>query len=90
MEIEQQKDAALWRIAKRRAAFKLSVATYVVVNCLLLAIWYFTSGTGSYFWPVWPILGWGLGIAVQYFGAYHSDSIFSAEKEYGKLKINNN
>lgn len=64
---EKAENDMLWQIAKRRAGFKWSVTSYFSVNCLLVAIWYFTSGPDSYFWPVWPILGWGLGIAIQYF-----------------------
>ncbi len=86
MENEQQKDQMLWQMAKRRAAFKASFAIYIVVNLALVAIWYFSSGPGSYFWPVWPALGWGIGIALQYVGAYHSNKLFSAEEEYEKLK----
>jgi len=80
------KDKELWMIAKRRAAFKISAFTYVAVNCMLIAIWYFTTGPGSYFWPVWSMLGWGVGIATQYFHAYHGSYLFSTQKEYEKLK----
>lgn len=80
------RDDLLWLIAKRIAAFKWSAVSYFSVNCLLVAIWYFTSGQDSYFWPIWPILGWGSGIALQYFRAYSSSEIFSIEKEYKKLK----
>ncbi len=86
MENQQQKDQMLWQMAKRRAAFKASFAAYIVVNIALVGTWYFTSGPGSYFWPVWPALGWGIGIALQYAGAYHSNQLFSAEEEYEKLK----
>ncbi|HEX8279083.1 MAG TPA: 2TM domain-containing protein [Segetibacter sp.] len=86
MDIQQQKENGLWVIAKRRAAFKISAFTYVMVNSLLVAIWYFASGPYSYFWPIWSMLGWGVGVATQYFHAYHGSDIFSAQKEYEKLK----
>ncbi len=81
-----EKDESLWRIAKKRASFKWSVLSYVLVNSMLVVIWYVSSGVNSYFWPVWPMLGWGFGIAMQYFEAYHGHNIFSTEKEYQKLK----
>jgi hypothetical protein len=31
------------------------------VNGLLVIIW--AVGGGGYFWPVWPIAGWGIGVA---------------------------
>jgi hypothetical protein len=80
-------DQKLWRLAQKRAAFKKSLASYFVVNSFLCAIWFVTSGPRNYFWPVWPILGWGFGIALQYFGAYAGAS--SAEEEFKKLKGEN-
>ncbi|GEO10369.1 2TM domain-containing protein [Segetibacter aerophilus] len=80
------RDNELWQIARRRAAFKIGIFSYATVNCMLIAIWYFSSGPGSYFWPIWPLLGWGIGIATQYFHAYHGTSLFSTEREYEKLK----
>ncbi len=39
------------------------VTTFVVVNLLLIGIW---AATGAgYFWPVWPLLGWGAVLAVH-------------------------
>jgi hypothetical protein len=33
---------------------------YVAVNVLLVVVW---AATGAgYFWPIWPMLGWGLGL----------------------------
>ncbi|MBA3420988.1 MAG: 2TM domain-containing protein [Thermoleophilaceae bacterium] len=37
------------------------LAIYAAVNLLLIVVWAI-SGAG-YFWPVWPLLGWGLGLA---------------------------
>ncbi len=34
--------------------------TYVAVMLLLVAIWALTGA--GYFWPVWPMLGWGIGL----------------------------
>jgi len=36
---------------------------YTQVSVLFVAIWAF-SGAG-YFWPVWPMLGWGLALALK-------------------------
>ena len=43
--------------------------------------------TGPIPWPIWPTLGWGLGVAFNYFDAYSSPDKQSAiEREYEKLK----
>lgn len=79
-------DRELWELARKRSGFKWSFASYIVVNAMLIGTWYFTSGYDSYFWPVWPMLGWGVGIVMHYLAAYHSNNIFSTEQEYIKLK----
>jgi hypothetical protein len=45
---------------------------YVLVNALLVAIWAVTS-FGNYFWPMWPMLGWGLGLGLHAVGTYNRD-----------------
>lgn len=37
-----------------------ALISYVSVNLFLVGIWYFTGR--HYFWPIWPILGWGFAI----------------------------
>jgi len=43
---------------RRRAQVTGILAPYLTVNLFLVAIWA-VAGAG-YFWPIWPILGWGL------------------------------
>jgi hypothetical protein len=50
-------------VARRQAAWRgysEHLRTYLMVMALLVTIWALT-GMG-YFWPVWPALGWGIGI----------------------------
>jgi len=44
-----------------RGELRGHLAAFVLVNLLLVGIWAL-SGAG-YFWPAWPLLGWGLGLA---------------------------
>ncbi|MDQ4048320.1 MAG: DUF1707 domain-containing protein [Actinomycetota bacterium] len=37
------------------------LTAFVAVNLVLVAVWALSGG--GYFWPAWPILGWGLGLA---------------------------
>ena len=56
------------RQAARRAAARrgvqIHVGAYLAGAVLMLAIWLAVAvSTGSwYFWPIWPILGWGIGV----------------------------
>ncbi len=85
----EEKDKTLWRIAKKRVAFKKHLSTYLIINAFLWAIWFFTSQRlqeGFIPWPAWASLGWGIGVAFNYAAAYHNTDIASTEKEYQKLK----
>jgi Domain of unknown function (DUF1707)/2TM domain len=55
--------------AKARAAFQRHLFTYAWVNGMLVVIWALTNFAG-YFWPVWPMLGWGIGLAAHAFSVY--------------------
>jgi 2TM domain len=44
------------------------VLIYDLVNAFLVVIWAVTSGGGALFWPVFPILGWGIGLAANAWG----------------------
>jgi eukaryotic-like serine/threonine-protein kinase len=46
-----------------RQSFKIHLTFYLLVNVLLIGIW--AASGGGYFWPVWPILGWGIGLAAH-------------------------
>jgi hypothetical protein len=50
------------RQAGARKGFGAHAASYVLVMAMLVVIWLLTS-PGGYFWPVWPMLGWGIGLA---------------------------
>jgi hypothetical protein len=90
MNNEQMRDQELWKMAKLRVAFKWSLASYIIVNTFLIGIWFFAEGETAYFWPIWPIMGWGIGIGFQYFNAYHGNKFISTEEEYEKLKRKQN
>jgi class 3 adenylate cyclase len=52
------------RRRRRRGGLAASVRVhstiYAIVNLMLVAIW--AASGGGYFWPIWPILGWGIGL----------------------------
>ncbi len=86
------KDAALWEIAQKRASFKSHLTVYLIINAFLWGIWFFSDDPDksfngySYPWPIWTTLGWGIGLAFHYAGAYVFHKSNLAEKEYQKLK----
>ena len=60
-------DEELERVARKRAGAKMGwyfhAAVYVLVNLFLLAK--STYGFGDRAWSVYPLLGWGLGLALH-------------------------
>jgi eukaryotic-like serine/threonine-protein kinase len=44
-------------------SFKIHLTFYLLVNVFLIGIW--AASGGGYFWPIWPILGWGIGLAAH-------------------------
>ncbi len=68
-------DEQIHKMAKERVGFKQHAATYVLVNAFLILTWFLTlrawEGTSwDTFWPIWPILGWGIGLAFHAYGVY--------------------
>ncbi len=88
--MQTENDERLWRIARKRADFKKNLFVYLVINTFLWAIWWFTIGRNvgfrGYPWPIWVMLGWGIGLAFQYFNAYNGTKEELTQQEYEKLK----
>ena len=82
---DEQRQRAIERIKAKRG-FRVHFAVYLAVNVLLVVIWATTSAT--YFWPVWPILGWGIGVAAHAASVYMGPSEISEadiDRELGRL-----
>ena len=50
---------------KKLRRFYTDALIYVVVNLGLVLIWAISGG--GYFWPIWVIVGWGIGLGVHAF-----------------------
>ncbi|MES2132826.1 MAG: 2TM domain-containing protein [Bacteroidota bacterium] len=87
--METEKEKELWRLAKKRVGFKRHLATYIVINVFFWLIWYFTDHkeeSAGVPWPIFPMLGWGIGLVFSFLGAYVFVNHNSVEKEYDKLR----
>jgi 2TM domain len=87
--METEKDKELWKTAKKRVGFKGHLASYVIINIFFWVMW-LLKGNGDENdivpWPVWPMLGWGIGLTFHYLGAFVFTKHAAVEKEYEKLK----
>ena len=81
-------DDKMWEIAENRVGFRRHLVIYLVINILIIALWYFTSyryGSTAGYWFIYPLLGWGIGLAFHYWGAYWDD-LGAVENEYKKIR----
>ncbi|MFI7587402.1 2TM domain-containing protein [Spongisporangium articulatum] len=65
---DQLRRAALARLKKKRD-FQGHLLAYVMVNALLIVIWA-TATPHTFFWPVFPLFGWGIGVAFNAWDVY--------------------
>ena len=60
------------RAIRRKRAFWGHCAAYAIVNGLFVVLWLvlgLTSGAW-FFWPIFPMAGWGIGLAFNAVSAY--------------------
>lgn len=79
--LEMTDDRRQWAIGRVRAkrAFWVHLSVYILVNAFLVVVW--AASSAGYFWPVWPMLGWGIGVAA------HALSVFLAPTEVSEERI---
>lgn len=65
-------------------SFYFSLISYVIVNIVIFYVWYAYSGA-QFQWFWFPIIGWGIGIAVKALYVYDVNFIYG--KQWEKQKI---
>lgn len=78
------------KIVQKKHDLFINVIIYIVVNLMLIFIWFMTGE--KFFWPIFCMLGWGVGLATMAIDVVrfinnkgYSDKV---EREYQKLKRN--
>lgn len=62
------REAAIKQLRKKRG-LQAHLLAYVMVNLLLNVLWLLTT-PGGFYWPVFPLLGWGIGVAFNIWDVY--------------------
>lgn len=75
-DLDARREAAVKRVKAKRD-FRNHLAVYVVVNTLLVIIW--AASGGGYFWPIWPLGGWGVGLVLNAWTVYAQRPITEAD-----------
>ena len=62
------RDKAVRQLKKQRD-FRSHLLVYILVNTFLVVIWALTNRHG-FFWPVFPIAGWGIFVIMSAWDVY--------------------
>jgi len=78
-DADLEPDAALENRARRRVARKMGFWIHALVYvCVNTGLWLVNAATGEPRWAWWPMLGWGIGLAVHgivTFASLHGDGL---------------
>jgi hypothetical protein len=74
---QKARDEAITHLKKRRDFFG-HVLIYALVNTFLVVIWAVTGGHG-FFWPIFLIVGWGIGVVMNAWDVFWRHEITEAD-----------
>jgi hypothetical protein len=96
---ERRREQAIKRI-KAKNAFKTHLVVYLTVNAMLVTIWAALAVAGwshdvvvwpglpqDFFWPIFPIVGWGIGVAINGYHAYRGNAYTEEQIQREMLKL---
>ena len=72
-ELREQAIASL----KKKRDFRTHLVMYVIVNAFLIGVWAITGA--GFFWPVFVLGGWGIGLVGNAWDVYGRKPISEAE-----------
>jgi hypothetical protein len=64
------RERALAHLKKKRD-FWAHLLVYIMFNSLLVVVWAMTSQ--GFFWPIFIIAGWGIGVVMNAWDVWHGD-----------------
>jgi hypothetical protein len=68
----QLSETEIYQVARKRVeekkGFYTHLASYIVVNAMLVIIWALTGH--GYPWFIWPLAGWGIGLVFHFLGVF--------------------
>jgi len=65
------------RQVQARRDFGSHLVAYVVINAFLIAVWAVTGA--GYFWPIWVICGWGIGLVLHAWDVFFRKPVTEAD-----------
>jgi hypothetical protein len=55
---------------KARRDFAGTLVSLVIIDAVLIVIWFVTTGGHGYFWPLWPSIGFAIAIVFSGLNAF--------------------
>jgi hypothetical protein len=55
---------------KAREDFRIHLLIYIGINALLWVIWFLNGANTSSLWPIYALLGWGVGLVAHWYTVY--------------------
>jgi hypothetical protein len=76
------------KIAEEKMGFLTHLGVYILVNLLLVLVWWFTRDGDTFPWFIFPVIGWGIGLSAHFISVYAGTNLLEkmTEKELEKLK----
>jgi hypothetical protein len=68
---------------KKIKEFYTHLVVYIVINLLLVGIWYITGA--NFPWFLFPLGAWGIGLFFHWYSVYIEDGLFGREWEDRKV-----
>lgn len=68
--VDPRRALAIKRIEEKHS-FGVHAFTYLVVNAMIVIVWMMTGST--FFWPIFVIGFWGMGLAIHGYNAYRGN-----------------
>lgn len=72
------RNQAIRRIQARQQFF-FHLAFFLAMNVYLVAVW--ARSGAPFFWPIWALFGWGIGLAA------HASRVFGWERSISEERI---
>jgi hypothetical protein len=67
---DQLRDRAVQHL-KKKSEFRAHLLAYLLINAFVVGIWAVTGA--GFFWPVFPIMGWGIGLGFNAWDVYRRE-----------------
>jgi len=88
MSTRSEYDLARKRVRDKKK-FHKNLATYIIFSCFFIFLNLYSGS--NHLWFIYPVLGWGIGIAMEYYKVYIAPSLEdqAGEEEMKRLRSKN-